>query len=141
MIVDRLAAGRRETVRTASLQLHSRTRTTVGPQCRCVARALVIGGEALPTGEMWRRFSRRVGLIDQYGPTERILGCSIYEVPPGANNEPVTVLYDTETEVVAGIHYPTISYRPQHAAARVQHPSVCARLSWTNPNNPSAASL
>ena len=54
---------------------------------REVARthALVIGGEAL-TGEalsFWATSSPATRLINEYGPTETVVGCSVYEVPAG----------------------------------------------------------
>jgi amino acid adenylation domain-containing protein len=45
--------------------------------------ALIIGGEALP-GDMlsvWQQRSAKTRLINEYGPTETVVGCSIYEVP------------------------------------------------------------
>jgi amino acid adenylation domain-containing protein len=48
------------------------------------ARALVIGGEQL-TYEMladWRSRAPRTRLINEYGPTETVVGCCLYEVGP-----------------------------------------------------------
>lgn len=52
---------------------------------RCT-RALVIGGEALSAEHLtfWRTHAPHVRLINEYGPTETVVGCCIYEVPPGA---------------------------------------------------------
>jgi amino acid adenylation domain-containing protein len=46
------------------------------------ARALVIGGEALRYAdlELWRKLGSRTRLINEYGPTETVVGSSIYEV-------------------------------------------------------------
>ncbi|PYS87922.1 MAG: non-ribosomal peptide synthetase [Acidobacteria bacterium] len=46
------------------------------------ARALIIGGEALTneTLELWRTYAPEVRLINEYGPTETVVGCCIYEV-------------------------------------------------------------
>jgi amino acid adenylation domain-containing protein len=49
-------------------------------------RALIIGGEAL-LGEhiaFWQRHAPDTRLINEYGPTETIVGCCVYEVPAGA---------------------------------------------------------
>jgi len=47
--------------------------------------ALVLGGEELRGESLagWRRRSPRLRLINEYGPTETVVGCCVYEVPPG----------------------------------------------------------
>jgi amino acid adenylation domain-containing protein len=47
-----------------------------------LARALVIGGEALSGSEIsfWQRHARATRLINEYGPTETVVGCSTYEI-------------------------------------------------------------
>lgn len=44
--------------------------------------ALVIGGEALraQSVELWRQYAPATRLINEYGPTETVVGCCIYEV-------------------------------------------------------------
>ena len=51
------------------------------------ARALVIGGEELRAGglKFWRERARETRLINEYGPTETVVGCSVYEVEAGKN--------------------------------------------------------
>jgi amino acid adenylation domain-containing protein len=46
------------------------------------ARALVIGGEALKYAdvEFWRKQAPSVRLVNEYGPTETVVGCVVYEV-------------------------------------------------------------
>ncbi|HEY0736637.1 MAG TPA: condensation domain-containing protein, partial [Herpetosiphonaceae bacterium] len=48
------------------------------------ANALIIGGEALraETVAAWREFAPDTRLINEYGPTETVVGCCVYEVPP-----------------------------------------------------------
>jgi surfactin family lipopeptide synthetase A len=45
-------------------------------------RTLIIGGEALnsETLSMWRTTAPEVRLINEYGPTETVVGCCVYEV-------------------------------------------------------------
>jgi amino acid adenylation domain-containing protein len=45
--------------------------------------SLIIGGEALPgeTLRYWQEQPERRRLINEYGPTETVVGCSIFEVP------------------------------------------------------------
>jgi amino acid adenylation domain-containing protein len=47
------------------------------------ARALIIGGEALTAEHVayWREFAPEVRLINEYGPTETVVGCCVYDVP------------------------------------------------------------
>lgn len=46
------------------------------------ARALIIGGEALNMESLafWRTHASTTRLINEYGPTETVVGCSVYEV-------------------------------------------------------------
>jgi amino acid adenylation domain-containing protein len=47
------------------------------------ARALIIGGEALSaaTISFWQQHAPSTRLINEYGPTETVVGCCVYEVP------------------------------------------------------------
>ncbi|MBX7222932.1 MAG: amino acid adenylation domain-containing protein [Blastocatellia bacterium] len=49
------------------------------------AKTIVIGGEALKAEhlEFWRRHAAQVRLVNEYGPTETVVGCCIHEVQPG----------------------------------------------------------
>jgi amino acid adenylation domain-containing protein len=49
----------------------------------CRAKALVIGGEPLPRSRLvyWRKRNPNLRIINEYGPTETVVGCCIYEVP------------------------------------------------------------
>ncbi len=48
---------------------------------------LIIGGEALNTSQLasWREKVPSIRIINEYGPTETVVGCSIYEIPTGDN--------------------------------------------------------
>ena len=53
------------------------------------ARTFVVGGEAL-YGEslsFWREHNPQVRIINEYGPTETVVGCCVYEVPFGDCND------------------------------------------------------
>jgi len=50
-------------------------------------RAIVIGGEALLAEHLtfWREHAPKTHLINEYGPTEAVVGCCVYEVPRDAS--------------------------------------------------------
>jgi len=51
--------------------------------------SFIIGGEAL-LGEhisFWQQHAPATRLVNEYGPTETVVGCCVYEVPPGATFE------------------------------------------------------
>jgi len=47
-------------------------------------RALIVGGEALleKTLSFWRTYTPQTKIINEYGPTETVVGCCVYEVSP-----------------------------------------------------------
>jgi amino acid adenylation domain-containing protein/non-ribosomal peptide synthase protein (TIGR01720 family) len=49
------------------------------------SRALVIGGDVLTAEKLslWRRHAPDTVLFNEYGPTETVVGCCVYEVPLG----------------------------------------------------------
>jgi amino acid adenylation domain-containing protein/non-ribosomal peptide synthase protein (TIGR01720 family) len=51
-------------------------------------KALIIGGEALTEQhlEFWRKYAPQTRLINEYGPTETVVGCCVYD----ATNTPAT---------------------------------------------------
>jgi amino acid adenylation domain-containing protein len=53
-------------------------------QEECETRALIIGGEALlgKSLSFWQSYAPNTRLINEYGPTETVVGCCVYEVPP-----------------------------------------------------------
>ena len=48
-------------------------------------RAFIIGGENLTCDHVafWRKHSPDTVLVNEYGPTEAVVGCCVYAVPPG----------------------------------------------------------
>jgi amino acid adenylation domain-containing protein len=83
-----LAALRRAPGRTlvkitpAHLQLL--THEVAASEAAGLARTFVIGGENLPaeTLRFWRKHAPATRLINEYGPTETVVGCCTYEVRP-----------------------------------------------------------
>ena len=53
--------------------------------------AFVIGGEQLTCAvvEFWRQHAPHTRLINEYGPTETVVGCSVYEVSPATLHDGV----------------------------------------------------
>jgi amino acid adenylation domain-containing protein len=49
---------------------------------QCAAHVFVVGGEALPTSTaaLWRSLSPESRIINEYGPTETVVGCTVYEI-------------------------------------------------------------
>lgn len=49
--------------------------------------ALIIGGENLFAESLsfWRSYSPQTRIINEYGPTETVVGCCVFEVEPGSN--------------------------------------------------------
>ena len=50
-------------------------------------RAFIVGGEMLrdDTINFWRSHAPRTRIINEYGPTETVVGCCVYEVPTGSS--------------------------------------------------------
>lgn len=55
--------------------------------------AFIIGGESLPSDllTVWQQQSPETRLINEYGPTETVVGCSTYEVPAAVGNESIAI--------------------------------------------------
>jgi amino acid adenylation domain-containing protein len=53
-------------------------------QEECQTRAFIIGGEALlgKSLSFWQSYAPNTRFINEYGPTETVVGCCVYEVPP-----------------------------------------------------------
>jgi len=60
-------------------------REMIGEAEQVRASVLVVGGEALSAESVcwWQQRAPRMRIINEYGPTETVVGCSIYEVKQG----------------------------------------------------------
>ena len=59
------------------------------PEAARAASVLVVGGEALTAEHVafWRSQSPSTRIVNEYGPTETVVGCCVYELPAGAKLE------------------------------------------------------
>ncbi|HBL26456.1 MAG TPA: non-ribosomal peptide synthetase, partial [Acidobacteria bacterium] len=76
-------------VKVTPLHLELLARSLPGEEAAGRTHAFVIGGEALnaETLAFWRSHARGTRLINEYGPTETVVGCCFYEVPAGFPHE------------------------------------------------------
>jgi amino acid adenylation domain-containing protein len=72
----------------AHLEMLSRL---ISVDSRVRTRAMVIGGEALYGNDVksWQERAPEVRLINEYGPTETVVGCCVFEVEPQSDVTPV----------------------------------------------------
>jgi len=66
----------------------------LGERKRCGrVDALIIGGEALPADllTVWQEQSPETRLINEYGPTETVVGCSTYEAPAATRDRSIPI--------------------------------------------------
>lgn len=73
-------------VKITPAHLEMLSHTTPSDKVQGWARALIIGGDAL-FGEnlsFWRNHAPATRLINEYGPTETVVGCCVFESPQGA---------------------------------------------------------
>ncbi len=75
-------------VKITPTHLEILNRSLSGEDAAGKARVLVIGGEALRGDSLsfWFNFAPNTRLINEYGPTETVVGCCVYEVPSGIHN-------------------------------------------------------
>ena len=84
LVAALLRAGNRGLVKITPAHLEL-LRTQIRPdQAADMARVLVIGGENLlaETLRLWRDHAASTRLINEYGPTETVVGCCVHEVQP-----------------------------------------------------------
>ncbi|HEY6925770.1 MAG TPA: amino acid adenylation domain-containing protein, partial [Steroidobacteraceae bacterium] len=78
----------------------------------CTVGAFVIGGEALApsTVRLWRSIWPQTRLINEYGPTETVVGCCVYEVPQDwvrASSVPIGCpIANTQLYILDAQHHP-----------------------------------
>jgi amino acid adenylation domain-containing protein len=80
-----LRQGDRSLVKITPAHLDLLSAQIAPEQLAGLTRAFVIGGENLLADrlETWRTFAPETRLINEYGPTETVVGCCIHEVHPG----------------------------------------------------------
>jgi amino acid adenylation domain-containing protein len=79
-----LRGGDRSLVKITPAHLELLNQQLSPEQAAGMSRAFVIGGENLlaESLRLWRGLTPPTRLINEYGPTETVVGCSIYEVRP-----------------------------------------------------------
>jgi amino acid adenylation domain-containing protein len=80
-------------VKLTPAHLELLARMIPAPELAGRARCLVVGGEALPapTAAHWRRHAPGTRLINEYGPTETVVGCCVHEVVDVDETRPVPI--------------------------------------------------
>jgi amino acid adenylation domain-containing protein len=80
-----LRTGDRSLVKITPAHLELLSQQISPQEAKGMTRAFVIGGENLLAEklELWRGSASATRLINEYGPTETVVGCCIYEVQPG----------------------------------------------------------
>ena len=73
-------------VKITPAHLELLARTVPADEASGKVRAFIIGGEALSfeTLAFWRTHAPGTRLINEYGPTETVVGCCVYDAPPDA---------------------------------------------------------
>lgn len=83
-LVDALKARKRSLVKITPAHLDLLNQELRLEMLANVTDAFVIGGENLTAEklEVWRQHAPHTRLINEYGPTETVVGCCVYEVEP-----------------------------------------------------------
>lgn len=79
-------------VKLTPLHLQLLGEQLAGTYMHSIAHAFVIGGEALRANHIafWRSAAPTIDLMNEYGPTEAVVGCCMYRIP--ANHDPESVI-------------------------------------------------
>ncbi|MEV4517463.1 non-ribosomal peptide synthase/polyketide synthase, partial [Dactylosporangium sp. NPDC049525] len=79
------ASGGFDVVKVVPAHLPLLAELIIGPAASSAARVLVVGGEALSAGPVRRWLDRAPGsvVVNEYGPTETVVGCCVYRVSSG----------------------------------------------------------
>lgn len=82
-------AGVRALVKITPAHLEILTQSFSPEEVRGMTRSFVIGGENLRAEglRLWREFAPATRLINEYGPTETVVGCCVHEVAAGDPGE------------------------------------------------------
>ena len=74
----------RNLVKITPAHLEALSRQLNAAEVGGMTQAFVIGGENLPAEslDLWRDFAPSTRLINEYGPTETVVGCCVYEMQP-----------------------------------------------------------
>ena len=85
-LTEVLSTGKRfSLVKITPAHLELLNRQLPAEAAAAATKSLVIGGEALLGQDLafWRSHAPETRLINEYGPTETVVGCCVYEVPGG----------------------------------------------------------
>ena len=118
------------------------------------ARFFIIGGENLLSESLafWRTHAPKTVLINEYGPTETVVGCCVYRVPPGAlrpgvvpigrpiANTKLYVLDSLQQPVPIGIPGELYIGGEGVATGYLNRPQLTAERFLSNPFDPTGAS-
>jgi amino acid adenylation domain-containing protein len=88
------AHGHRNLVKLTPAHLDLLTQQLHPEELAGLTKTFVIGGENLAAESLnlWRDFAPDTRLVNEYGPTETVVGCCVYEVQPGdPRNGPVPI--------------------------------------------------
>ncbi len=78
-----LSRGSFSLVKITPMHLHLLGRSLAGEQASGLTRAFIVGGENLVADQIafWQEHATDTLLFNEYGPTETVVGCVVYQVP------------------------------------------------------------